>query len=41
MPAIEIDEINQALQELQTRAEAFRAEAAKAAAAEGEAFLKR
>ncbi|EHA1126515.1 FKBP-type peptidyl-prolyl cis-trans isomerase [Vibrio navarrensis] len=40
MPAIEVDEINQALQELYTRAEAARAEAAKAAAADGEAFLK-
>ncbi|MBH9741021.1 FKBP-type peptidyl-prolyl cis-trans isomerase [Vibrio navarrensis] len=40
MPAIEVDEINEALQELYTRAEAARAEAAKAAAADGEAFLK-
>ncbi|KGK09402.1 FKBP-type peptidyl-prolyl cis-trans isomerase [Vibrio navarrensis] len=40
MPAIEVDEINKALQELYTRAEAARAEAAKAAAADGEAFLK-
>ncbi len=40
MPAIEIDEINKALQELHTRAEAVRQEAAKAAAADGEAFLK-
>ncbi len=40
MPAIEVDEINLALQELYTRAEAARAEAAKAAAADGEAFLK-
>lgn len=40
MPAIKVDEINQALQELYTRAEAARAEAAKAAAADGEAFLK-
>lgn len=40
MPAIEVDEINKALQELYTRAEAARAEAAKAAASDGEAFLK-
>ncbi|MCV6021127.1 peptidylprolyl isomerase, partial [Escherichia coli] len=40
MPSIEIDEINNALQELHTRAEAARQEAAKAAAADGEAFLK-
>ncbi|MCV5372167.1 peptidylprolyl isomerase, partial [Escherichia coli] len=38
MPSIEIDEINNALQELHTRAEAARQEAAKAAAADGEAF---
>lgn len=40
MPAIEVDEINNALQELQTRAEAARNEAAKVAAADGEVFLK-
>lgn len=40
MPAIEVDEINKALQKLYTRAETARAEAAKAAAADGEAFLK-
>eukprot|EP01001_Neometanema_parovale_P001509 NODE_11762_length_537_cov_1.958937_g11474_i0.p1 GENE.NODE_11762_length_537_cov_1.958937_g11474_i0~~NODE_11762_length_537_cov_1.958937_g11474_i0.p1 ORF type:complete len:107 (-),score=14.85 NODE_11762_length_537_cov_1.958937_g11474_i0:27-347(-) len=40
MPSIEIDEINKALQELHTRAETARQEAAKIAAAEGEAFLK-
>ncbi len=40
MPEIPVDEINQALQEIHTRAEAQRAEVAKAAAAEGEAFLK-
>ncbi|WGY47996.1 FKBP-type peptidyl-prolyl cis-trans isomerase [Vibrio sp. ABG19] len=40
MPAIEIDEINQALQALHMRAEETRQEAAKAAAAEGESFLK-
>ncbi len=39
-PAVEIDEINKALQEMHTRAEAVRQEAAKAAAADGEAFLK-
>jgi FKBP-type peptidyl-prolyl cis-trans isomerase FklB len=39
-PAIEIDEINNALQELHTRVEAARQEAAKVAAADGEAFLK-
>ncbi|WP_394127479.1 FKBP-type peptidyl-prolyl cis-trans isomerase [Vibrio hepatarius] len=38
-PAIEIDEINNALQELHTRVEAARQEAAKAAAADGEVFL--
>ncbi|MBY8087239.1 FKBP-type peptidyl-prolyl cis-trans isomerase [Vibrio fluvialis] len=40
MPAIEIDEINQALQALHMRAEEARQEAAKAAASEGDAFLK-
>ncbi|MBV1840303.1 FKBP-type peptidyl-prolyl cis-trans isomerase [Photobacterium ganghwense] len=40
MPEIEVDEINNALRELHTRAEAARQEQAKAAAAEGEAFLK-
>ncbi|PFG45385.1 FKBP-type peptidyl-prolyl cis-trans isomerase FklB [Vibrio sp. ES.051] len=40
MPSIEIDDINEALQEMQTRAEAARQEAAKIAAAEGEVFLK-
>ncbi|EIY8040632.1 FKBP-type peptidyl-prolyl cis-trans isomerase [Vibrio vulnificus] len=40
MPAIEVDEINKALHELYTRAESVRAEAAKAAAADGEVFLK-
>jgi len=35
MPAIEVDEINKALQELHTRAESVRQEAAKAAAADG------
>lgn len=40
MPTIEVDEINKALQALHTRAEAVRAEAAKAAAEDGEAFLK-
>ncbi len=39
MPAIEIDEINNALQELHTRGEAARQELAKVAAADGEAFL--
>ncbi|WEM42060.1 FKBP-type peptidyl-prolyl cis-trans isomerase [Photobacterium sp. DA100] len=40
MPEIEVDEINNALRELHTRAEAVRQEQAKAAAADGEAFLK-
>ena len=40
MPAIEIDEINNALQALHQRAEETRREAAKAAASEGESFLK-
>lgn len=40
MPEIEVDDINNALRELHTRAEALRAEAAKAVAADGEAFLK-
>ena len=40
MPAIEIDEINNALQALHQRAEEARREAAKAAASEGETFLK-
>ena len=39
MPAIEVDEINNALRELHTKADAIRQEAAKAAAADGEAFL--
>ncbi|OEF23009.1 FKBP-type peptidyl-prolyl cis-trans isomerase [Vibrio rumoiensis] len=39
MPEIEVDEINNALRDLHTRAEAQRAEASKAAAADGEAFL--
>ncbi|MDD1793845.1 FKBP-type peptidyl-prolyl cis-trans isomerase [Enterovibrio makurazakiensis] len=39
MPAIEVDEINNALRELHTQAEAVRQEAAKEAAAGGEAFL--
>jgi len=40
MPEIEIDEINSALQEIHTRAESSRAELAKAATADSEAFLK-
>ncbi|WPC73813.1 FKBP-type peptidyl-prolyl cis-trans isomerase [Vibrio porteresiae] len=40
MPAIEIDEINNALQALHQRAEEARHEAAKVAASEGESFLK-
>jgi len=40
MPAIEVDEINQALQAIHTRAEEARQAAAKVAAAEGESFLK-
>nr|WP_086939471.1 FKBP-type peptidyl-prolyl cis-trans isomerase [Thaumasiovibrio occultus] len=39
MPEISVDEINNALREIHTRAEAVRQEAAKAASAEGEAFL--
>ncbi|WP_407332051.1 FKBP-type peptidyl-prolyl cis-trans isomerase [Enterovibrio sp. 27052020O] len=39
MPAIEVDEINNALRELHMKADAIRQEAAKAAAADGEAFL--
>ncbi|GHA66692.1 FKBP-type peptidyl-prolyl cis-trans isomerase [Photobacterium aphoticum] len=39
MPEIEVDDINNALRELHTQAEAARQEQAKAAAAEGEAFL--
>ncbi|MUK67248.1 FKBP-type peptidyl-prolyl cis-trans isomerase [Aliivibrio fischeri] len=39
MPEIEVDAINEALQALHIRAEEARAEASKAAAAEGEAFL--
>ncbi|MUL08044.1 FKBP-type peptidyl-prolyl cis-trans isomerase [Aliivibrio fischeri] len=39
MPEIEVDAINEALQALHMRAEEARAEASKAAAAEGEAFL--
>ncbi|WP_342639199.1 FKBP-type peptidyl-prolyl cis-trans isomerase [Vibrio metschnikovii] len=40
MPAIEIDEINQALQAMHMRAEEAMQAAAKVAAAEGETFLK-
>ncbi len=40
MPAISVEEINQALQAMHTRAEEARQEAAKVAAAEGESFLK-
>ncbi|GAB3534256.1 peptidylprolyl isomerase [Photobacterium proteolyticum] len=40
MPEIEVDEINNALREIHTRAEEARQEQAKAAAADGEAFLK-
>ena len=40
VPAVEIDEINQALQAMHQRAEEVRQEAAKAAASEGETFLK-
>lgn len=40
MPEIEVDEINNALREIHTRADQARQERAKAAAAEGEAFLK-
>ncbi|GAB6263636.1 FKBP-type peptidyl-prolyl cis-trans isomerase [Photobacterium sp. CCB-ST2H9] len=40
MPEIPVDEINNALRDLHTRAEEARQEQAKAAAAEGEAFLK-
>ncbi|PSW10491.1 peptidylprolyl isomerase [Photobacterium sanctipauli] len=40
MPEIEVDDINNALRDLHTRAEAARQEQAKAAAADGEAFLK-
>ncbi|TDM56190.1 FKBP-type peptidyl-prolyl cis-trans isomerase [Aliivibrio fischeri] len=39
MPEIEVNAINEALQALHMRAEEARAEASKAAAAEGEAFL--
>ena len=39
MPEIEVDEINNALRELHTAADAARQEQAKLAAAEGEAFL--
>ncbi|OOF26875.1 peptidylprolyl isomerase [Salinivibrio proteolyticus] len=39
MPEIEIDDINNALRELHTKAEEVRQEAAKAQAAEGDAFL--
>ncbi|PSB89087.1 peptidylprolyl isomerase, partial [Photobacterium damselae subsp. damselae] len=39
MPEIEVDEINDALRELHMRAEEIRQAQAKAAAAEGEAFL--
>lgn len=40
MPEIEVDEINNALRDLHTRAESQRAELAKVAAADGEEFLK-
>ncbi|MGF1693706.1 FKBP-type peptidyl-prolyl cis-trans isomerase [Photobacterium kagoshimensis] len=40
MPEIEVDDINNALRDLHSRAEEARAEQAKAAAADGEAFLK-
>ncbi|MBF9001726.1 MULTISPECIES: FKBP-type peptidyl-prolyl cis-trans isomerase [Vibrio] len=40
VPAVEIDEINQALQAMHQRAEEVRQEAAKVAASEGETFLK-
>ncbi|KDM90366.1 FKBP-type peptidyl-prolyl cis-trans isomerase [Photobacterium galatheae] len=40
MPEIPVDDINNALRDLHTRAEEARQEQAKAAAAEGEAFLK-
>jgi FKBP-type peptidyl-prolyl cis-trans isomerase FklB len=40
MPEIEVDEINNALRELHTTADAARQEQAKVAAADGEAFLK-
>ncbi|SHO54833.1 FKBP-type peptidyl-prolyl cis-trans isomerase [Vibrio quintilis] len=39
-PAIEIDEINNALQEIHNQAQEAQAAAAKAASAEGESFLK-
>ena len=39
-PQIEIDQINEALQQMHSRAEEVRQEAAKVAAADGEAFLK-
>lgn len=39
-PEIEIDQINEALQQMHSRAEEVRQEAAKVAAADGEAFLK-
>ncbi|MGF1757441.1 FKBP-type peptidyl-prolyl cis-trans isomerase [Photobacterium sagamiensis] len=40
MPEIEVDDINNALRELHTTADAARQEQAKVAAADGEAFLK-
>lgn len=40
MPEMEVDEINNALRDLHTRAEEQRAELAKVAAADGEVFLK-
>lgn len=40
MPEIEVDEINNALRDLHTRAEEQRAELAKVAAADGDVFLK-
>ncbi|MGO2509715.1 MAG: FKBP-type peptidyl-prolyl cis-trans isomerase [Vibrio hibernica] len=40
MPEIEVDDINNALRDLHTRAESQRAELAKVAAADGEEFLK-
>ncbi len=39
-PAIEVDDINNALQELHTRAESARSQAAKIASEDGEVFLK-
>ncbi|MCE0494024.1 FKBP-type peptidyl-prolyl cis-trans isomerase [Vibrio salinus] len=39
-PALEVDDINNALQEIHARAQKVREESAKAASAEGEAFLQ-